>query len=256
VKRLRETVLLGCLAVLLLPAAVAAMDADELIAKHMEASGGVAQLKAVQTQKITGKVMAQGMEIPFTMVHKRPNMMRLDAQVMGMTLVQCFDGEKGWAINPMTGSEDPQPMGEVEEKSFRLQADMDGLLVDYADKGYTVEYLGEDEVEGTPVHKLRLDTGDDVVLEYAMDTEYFLIIKQDSKLTYEGNVIESSTYMSDYQEVDGMVTPFSIETRRGDAVMNQIMVETIDYAADVDPSVFVMPEKAEPEQPAPAEEGK
>lgn len=255
-KRLSAILLFSSCVMLSLPAVAAAMDADELIAKHLEASGGVEKMKAVQASKLSGKVMAQGMEIPFTMVHKRPNMMRLDAQVMGMTLVQCFDGEKGWAINPMTGSEDPQPMGEVEEKSFRLQADMDGLLVDYAAKGYTVEYLGEDEVEGTPVHKLRLDTNDDVVLEYAMDTEYFLIIKQDSKLTYEGNVIESSTYMSDYQEVDGMVTPFSIETRRGDAVMNQIMVESIDYAADVDPTVFAMPEKAEPEQPAPAEEGK
>ena len=46
-------------------------------------------------------------------------------------------------------------MGELEDKSFKLQADMDGLLVDYAKKGYTVEYLGEDDVEGTAVHQLQ-----------------------------------------------------------------------------------------------------
>jgi outer membrane lipoprotein-sorting protein len=249
VKRFRDIVLLCCLAGLVLPAAAAAMDADELIAKHLEATGGVAKLKSVQSHQATGKFMTQGMEIPFTMTHKRPNRMRLEAQVMGMTMVQCYDGEKGWSVNPMTGSEDPQPMSDIEQKSFKLQADMDGLLVDYADKGYTVEYLGQDEVEGTAAHKLRLDTGQDIVLEYFIDEEYFLIIKQDSKITFEGNEIESSTYMSDYKEVDGMVLPFSIETRRGDAVMNQIMIETVEYDVPVDDTVFVMPEK-KPEEPA------
>ena len=65
----------------------------------------------------------------------------------------------------MTGSNDPQPMSGVEEKSFKLQADMDGPLVDYADKGYTVEYLGEEDVEGTPAHKLRLVVDEEMVFE-------------------------------------------------------------------------------------------
>ncbi len=40
---------------------------------------------------------------------------------------------------------------EMEEMSFKIQSDMDGILVDYAKKGYTVEYIGEADVEG-PVH--------------------------------------------------------------------------------------------------------
>ena len=252
-KTIRNIVLLAMAIALVAPAAASAMDADELIAKHLEAIGGEKNLRAIESVKATGKFMTQGMEIPFTMTHKRPNRMRLEAQVMGMTMVQCYDGERGWAVNPMTGSEDPQPMSEIEEKGFKLQADMDGLLVDYADKGYTVEYLGEDEVEGTAAHKLRLDTGEDIVLEYFIDNDYVLIIKQDSKLTFEGNEIESSTNKSDYQEIEGMVVPFAIETRRGDAVMNQIMIETVEYDVPVDETIFVMPEK-QVEEPAPAEE--
>jgi len=250
VKRLRNLMLLCCLTGLLVPGTGAAMDADELIAKHLEATGGVAKLKAVESQKVTGKVMVQGMEIPLTIYQKRPNRLRSEAQVMGKTVVQCYDGAKGWSVNPMTGSEDPQPMSEFEEKNVKLQADMDGVLVDYADKGYTAEYLGEDEVEGTPAHKLRLDTGQDIVVDFYFDKDYFLVIKQDSKITFEGNEIESSMYMSDYQEVDGLIVPFAIETRQGDMTVTQIMLEAYEFDVPVDDAIFVMPA---PQEAPPAE---
>ncbi|MEN8005871.1 MAG: hypothetical protein ABFS42_02605 [Candidatus Krumholzibacteriota bacterium] len=224
------------------PLAVQAMDADELIAKTIEASGGLEKLKSVETVKFTGKFLAQGMEFPFTMIQKRPDMMRIDAEIMGATMVQCYSGEKGWTINPMTGSTDPQPMSGIEEKSFKLQSDMDGPLIDYADKGYTVEYVGEEEVEGTPAHRLKVDTNDGIVMDVFMDAEYFLVIKSSNKLTVDENEFETQTYMSDFQEVEGLVIPFAIETRSGDAVMNQIMMEKAEYGVEVDDSLFAMPE--------------
>lgn len=227
----------------------AAMDADELINKHLEATGGKEKLQSIQSNKVTGKFMTQGMEFPFTMTQKRPNLLRIDAEVMGMSMIQAFDGEAGWSINPMTGSPDPQPMGDLENKSFKLQADMDGALMNYADKGFTVEYLGEEDVEGTPCHKLRLDTKLDIVIEYFFDAEYFLIIKQASTITMDENVIESQTYMSDFQEINGVVMPFAIETRMGDMVANNMVFEDVEQDVEVDDSIFVMPEKAALEAP-------
>ena len=115
--------------------------------------------------------MTQGMEIPYTMVHVRPNLMRIDATVMGMTIVQCFDGTTGWSINPMTGSQDPQPMSDIEVKSFRLQADMDGPLLNWSAKGYTVEYVGPEDVEGTAAYRLRIDTNQDIVMDFWFDAD-------------------------------------------------------------------------------------
>jgi len=126
--------------VTIFPLAVQAMDTDELIAKSIEASGGLEKLQAVKSAKFTGK-----------------------------TMVQCFAGDKGWTINPMTGSTTAQPMSEMEEMSFRLQADMDGILVDHAKKGYTVEYVGEEDVEGTPTYHLKVDTNTGIVLNMYMD---------------------------------------------------------------------------------------
>jgi outer membrane lipoprotein-sorting protein len=231
-----------------------AMDADELIAKHIEATGGKDKIASMQSLRLSGKFMTQGMEFPFTMIQKRPSFLRIEANAMGMDIVQAFDGEKGWSINPMTGSTDPQPMSDFENKSFKMQADMDGALVDYAKKGYTVEYLGEEDVEGTPCYKLRLDTKQDIVVDYFFDKEYYLAIKQANTVMMDENKIESQTYMSDFQDVDGLIMAFSIETRMGDMVANQIAFDKVEQNVEVDDSIFAMPEKAVP--PAPPAEGK
>ena len=225
------------------PVAVQAMDADELIKKNIEATGGLEKIKSVKSVKYTGKFLTQGMEFPFTMIQKRREKMRIEAEIMGSTMVQVFDGEKGWGINPMTGSSDPQPMSGMEEKSFKLQADMDGPLIDYADKGYTVEYLGEEDVEGTPAYKLKVDTNNGIVMNIFFDKDYFpehQEFEQPSPWTRTNSKPRPTP--ATIQEVDGMVMPFAIETRSGDQVLNQVVMEKVEYNVEVDDSIFEMPE--------------
>ena len=63
-----------------------------------------------------------------------------------------------------------------------------------------------------------------------------------SKITLDENEMATQTYMSDFQEVEGLTMPFAIETRMGDMVMNQIMMEKVEYGIEVDDSLFEMPE--------------
>ena len=218
-----------------------AMDAKELIEKNIEATGGLEKIKSVNSFLANGKALVQGMELPFVMKQTRPKMMRLEVEIMGMKMIQAFDGEKGWTINPMAGITVAQEMGELENKGFKLQSDMDGVLVDYEDKGYTVEYIGEADVEGTPVYQLRLDTNDDIVMDMFFDQEYFLVIKVSTTINWDEKVIESDSYMSDFQETDGIVIPYSMETRMGENTVNQIVIETVEYGVEIDDEIFVMP---------------
>ncbi len=220
-----------------------AMDADELIAKAIEASGGKEKIQSIKSMQTTGKFMAGGMEFPFTTYHLRPNMMKIEADVMGATMIQCYDGKQGWSINPMTGSSDPQKMPPLQEKAFALQADMDGPLFDWKEKGYTVEYVGTDDVEGTEVHHLKVDTKQDILMDMYFDSEYYLPLKIHTKVTDEGAQYDSDTFFSDYKEVEGMMVAHSVETRMGGQTANTILIETVTFGAEVDPATFVMPEK-------------
>src|SRR4029079_5002290 len=60
-------------------AAVQAQNADEIINKHLARRGGKDKIKAVQTARMTGKlVLGQGVEAPVTLELARPNKMRLE----------------------------------------------------------------------------------------------------------------------------------------------------------------------------------
>src|SRR3954454_20855336 len=112
-------------------AAVQAQTADEIINKHLTARGGKDKIKAVQSARMTGKmVMGQGMEAPVTMELARPNKMRMEFTIQGMTGVQAFDGKGGWSVMPFMGKTEPEAMSTDDIKQAEDQADMDGRLVD------------------------------------------------------------------------------------------------------------------------------
>lgn len=221
-----------------------AMDLEELVGKAVDAQGGAAAFKAVQSQKATGKILTQGMEMPITLLTARPNLMRVEVSVMGMSMVQGFDGTTGWSINPMTGSQDPQPMGEFETKNARLQADMDGPLQNWEARGWVGEYIGQEDIEGTAAHRLRIDTKQDLVIDLWLDAESYLPLKQNSKIKFEEQEIESQMYFSDYRAVNGLVVPFALETRQGDQVMMNMVLDSIEFGVPVEPTLFAMPAKA------------
>lgn len=234
-------VLTALFALIICSLAIAQETVEDIIKKNIEARGGYDKIKAVKTVKMTGKQMMQGIEVPFTIVQKRPNNIRLEATVQGQTLVQAYDGENPWWINPFMGSTDPQKMPEDQAKSILEQSDIDGHLVDYKDKGHTVELIGKEDMEGTEVYKIKVVLKNGEIRYDLIDTEYFLELKTIAKLERQGTELEAETTISDYKEVDGMMIGHSIETKVGGNTVSQIVIETIETNVDVDDSIFKMP---------------
>jgi len=220
---------------------VGAMTVDEVVGKHIEARGGLEKIHAISTMRITGKFLGDGMEIPFDATWKRPNLMRINMTVQGARFDKAYDGQVVWVINPFSGSNAPQKDSEFEQKTFPLHADMDGLLVDWKDKGYRVESLGKDEVEGTEVLHLRVDTHQEVKVDLYLDTEFFLIIKMTYVATQDESEWEVDMYYSDFKEVNGVVFPHLYEVRSGGQTAEQYMFDTFEFGMEVDDTIFAMP---------------
>lgn len=232
-------------------AAAADLTVDEVIAKNVEARGGMDKMKAVTTVKMTAKIMNQGMEVPGWMELKRPNMIRMEFTIQGQNIVQAFDGENGWMIMPLMGVKDPQKMSDDDVKEMKEQADFDGPLVDYKDKGNTVELMGKEDVEGTSAYKIKvtLKTGD--VRYIYIDADSFLELKTSTMIKREGNEMQIDSYSGDYKEVNGLMLPFSIETKMKDQTISQITVDKVEMGVAIDDSVFKMPPKTAEAQTAP-----
>jgi outer membrane lipoprotein-sorting protein len=237
----------------LISAAAWAQTTDEIIAKHEKAMGGKDKIKAVQSERVTGKmVMGQGMEAPFTMEMARPNKMRMEFTIQGMTGVQAFDGKAGWSVMPFMGKTDPEAAPEEEAKKMQEQANMDGLLMDYKDFGRTVELVGKEDLEGTPVYKLKVTQKSGDIVYLYIDAEQFMLLKQTGKTKIRGQEVESETIFGDFKTVDGLVFPHSIEQKvtgmPGGMTMTVAKIELNPGVAD---SRFTMPAAAEKKPAAP-----
>ena len=239
---LRKTLMGIALLALLAPIA-SAQTVDELLARNIEAKGGLKKLKAVQTMRATGKmVMGQGLEAPFIMMNKRPKNTRLEFTFQGMTGVQAYDGKTAWMSMPFMGKKDPEAMASDEAKVFEEQADFDGPLVDYKEKGNTVELAGEEQVEGAEAFKLKVTLKNGDVRHIYLDAETYLEIKVEAKRTIRGTEVEGESYMADYKEVDGMMMAHSIETgAKGSPQRQKIVIEKVELNPGIPDSLFKMP---------------
>jgi outer membrane lipoprotein-sorting protein len=230
-----------------------AQTVDELIKKNTDARGGVQKIKAIKSIKASGKVTEQGLELPITLQQKRPGMVRIDATFQGKSLVQAYDGETGWKIDPFQGSPEPEKMAGDDLKEAQEQADLDGPLIDYKQKGHTVELIGKEDMEGTPVYKLKITLKNGDIRNVFLDAENYLELRVSAKRKTPGGELEIDQYVGNYKPVNGVMFPFSIESKvRGQSVA-QITIEKIETDVAIDDSIFKMPAKP---QEKPKEEKK
>jgi outer membrane lipoprotein-sorting protein len=253
--RNRSCVIWILLCAVLAPAALA-QSADEVIGKYLEARGGLDKIKAVDSARFTGTMTMGGqMEAPFVWTWKRPNQMRVEFTVQGQTGIQAFDGESGWSLMPFMGVTDPQPMAEEEAKMFEEQADLDGQFVDSEKKGYVIEYIGEEEIEGTPAHNLKVTNKHGDITYVYFDAEYYLEIKSEGKRTLRGQEIEFESTQGDYKEVEGLMFAHSIESKpKGAPVGQTVTFEKIELNVEISDSDFTMPAVEKPAETEEAEE--
>jgi outer membrane lipoprotein-sorting protein len=247
-------------AVAALAVAARAQTVDEIVAKHVEARGGMAKIKAVKTMRSTGKRdLAPGLSAPIVVEQSRPNKMRADFTVQGLTGTLAYDGASGWQIMPFQGNKDPEPMAEEMVKEFAEDSDIDGPLVDWKEKGHKIELVGKEQVEGTDAYKLKLTRKGGTVSHVWIDADSFLEIKGETKRMVRGTEQETVYVVGDYKEVAGMMMPHSVQfSEKGGPVMSMTF-DKIEVNPAVEDARFKMPaapKKADANAPAAKPENK
>jgi outer membrane lipoprotein-sorting protein len=236
-------ILAGLALAALVAVPASAQTLDEILAKNLKAKGGLDKIKAVQTIRMTGTMtVGPGMEAPFVMAQKRPNMMRMEFTLQGMTGVQAFDGKTGWQLMPFSGRKDPEPLPEDALKQVEEQADFDGPLVDYKAKGHTVELVGKEKVDGSDAYKLKLTLKNGDVLYIFLDADQYLEVRSESKTKIRGTDVESESTIGDYKEVGGLMFPHALESgQKGAPQKMKMTIQKIELNVPLDDARFKMP---------------
>lgn len=247
---MRKVWILAAALLFAMSATAADLTVDEILAKNAEAKGGIEKLRALKSVRYTGKMsLGGGMEAPLVMTKQRPDNMRMEFTVQGMTGTQAFDGTTAWAVMPFMGKKDPEAMtGEMLQQA-KEQADFDGPFIDHEKKGYKIESLGKVDVEGTPAYKLKLTRDGNETLVY-IDADSFLDIRTEAKRKVQGQEIESETTIGNYKEFEGYLVPTQIEMKTKGAPGGQtITIDKVEINPEVAADAFAMPKKAEAAKP-------
>lgn len=219
-----------------------AQNVKDVLDNHFETIGQDKVAK-VKTMTMSGKIMQQGMEFPILMSMKRPDKVRMEASVQGQKIITSYDGESGWTVNPMMGSLEAQDLGPDQVKEMKSMGDMDGDLYDYEAKGHQLEYLGEEEMEGTPTYKLKLTKKDGDVSIYYFDADSYVILKIESTRTVQGVEQTFEQFPGNYKMIEGMAMPFNITSKYQGMTMMEIVIDTVEIDKEVPDSLFIRPVK-------------
>src|SRR3954465_11861407 len=250
------------LAVALSAAAAAPLTADQIVARPLAALGGAKNLAALQSLKVTGKVVFGGdnfsITADFATLRRRPDRIRTEATLQGLTAIDAYDGKESWSVDPFQGRRDPFRTTVDEARGLAEDADIDGALIGWREKGYQASFLGTEDVDGTPAYKLRIALrGGDVQYVY-LDPDYFLEIRRVSERHIRGAERVTETDFGSYVLVNGVWIPTSIESgRKGQPRSQRFTLETVEADTSDDDALFHFPSAPgtrmllPPEHPAP-----
>lgn len=230
-------------ALCLLPAFAAAQNLDEILPKVFAARGGLDKIRAVKSQRVSGRITFGDVSGPFVVELKRPLKMHMQLTVQNLTMVRVYDGKSaGWANNPFAGKMNPDTMSEEELKNITEESDFDGPLVDYKQKSNQLELVGKDKVKDQDAWRLKLTTNHGDVRFYLFDTDSFRLLKWEGKRKYEGKEFPVESYFSDYRDVDGLKYAFEIDSGASATDITQkISIEKIELNPEINDAEFTKP---------------
>lgn len=149
--------LLFAIAFIMTATALMAQTGDEIMSASIKAMNHEG-LKNVKTIKVIGTQFNAmlGQELTTTMYLKRPNKIRMEIEVMGMTITQAYNGNKGWMVNPLTGSDKRQDLPEeAVPELLRMFEMLESPLGEYGKEGNSFEFVGIETLDGKNYNKVK-----------------------------------------------------------------------------------------------------
>lgn len=228
-----------------------AQTADEIIKNYFENTGGAEAWSNLEGMKMIASANAQGMDIPVEMYQLKGGKQLLKINIQGQDMTQyAFDGETMWTTNFMTMLPEKSD-AEATENMKKQAGDFPSPFLNYQEKGFAVELIGNETKEGTETFKIKL-TQDPIMVDgievpnisfHYFDSENFvpIVTEQEVRQGPMKGQMATSTF-SDYQEVDGLYFPFAISMQGQGITIKEIVLNP-----EVDMAMFTFPEVVEPD---------
>ncbi len=229
------------------------ISVDELLKTHAKAIN-YEKIKSVKTMKVTGMMIQYrgGSEIktPYTLFFMRPGYSRIEISVQGMNIVMAYDGDIVWQVNPLRfrGSLEPVKMEGTEAMQTIIDAQLfptfSSPLIEYRERGNSVELVGVENINGSKVYKLMAS------LKFGMPSYWYISSKDYSipgftwlagEHDFGAKGFDVHVRLKDYVESDGIFVPHIIEDKVAGFSTKKYTIDHAEINVDIDENIFKMP---------------
>ncbi len=214
---------------------LSAQNLDEVIEKHLEAINAekLSQLKSLY---IKGRISMQGMQLDMEMYEKAPDKLKSVSNISGMDMVQVINGDRGYMINPMMGSNEPIPLTAEQIASVRNSSMLSSSVEEAYRQGNMV-MEGEEDVAGKPAYKIKI-TDPEATRYVFIDKETYYLIQMRMTVSQMGSEATVELRMSNFSDTDGIVMARTIDTFLNGQSAGTAVYETIEFNKEIDDSEF------------------
>jgi hypothetical protein len=186
----------------------------------------------------------QKLELPIEIWQKAPDKLRVETTFQDMKITQGYDGRQAWWIMPLLAAE-AQEMPADQARRFREQAEFGNPLVEFKEKGYQLELLGQEDLDGKPVFKLKLIKAAGQEIYFYLDGESG-IERKVSRTVKDGtaDALVEILY-GGYRPVEGLVMAHTVENRVNGKTRMRLTMESVAVNPVLSDAIFASPEKKE-----------
>ncbi|MCB1103979.1 MAG: hypothetical protein H7A44_13410 [Opitutaceae bacterium] len=221
-----------------------AEDADNIARIHVEAIGGKMRLSLLQSLQAEGQVFIDERRLDFTLVAQRPNRLRMETRSGERRIVQATDGvNPPWQMFVGANPGKPTNLTGNEAREFAADAEFDDPLVDYAAKGYTLDYAGKVDWNGKQVFRLFVTRRFIAGYYLLIDTEtYFIVGKQAVRKLEFGREVSIETRYEDFRPVAGIIMPHRVIVTGEGRPLHETVMRRVQANVPVPDGIFAKPE--------------
>ncbi|HAR35396.1 MAG TPA: hypothetical protein DCR87_00535 [Acidobacteria bacterium] len=234
-------ILLACLSLVVLTLPGLAQTDKDILEKMIKALGGRETLAGIRDTRISGtiEIIQYGMTAPMTIYQKEPNKYRMEMEIMGMSMVQVYDGQKAMMTNPQTGEVIELPPDQAQQ--MKKQALGNDATLNPEKYGITYTYKGREEIDGKTCHVLEQKFPEGDLVTLYLDGNTYLPYKSRSKgLSSSGGEVETEVVFGDYRKVDNTMAAFSMTVYQGGVETVRMTFSEIVYNTGLDDSLFTL----------------
>ena len=211
---------------------------DEIINKYTDALGGKDKVAAIKSVYLEGVMERNGNEITSKTTKAQDKLFRSEINFGMGSMTTLVTADKGWRTNMRNGGAF-EAMTDDALKAMQSQLDCVNPMIDYAAKGHKAELAGKDTVDNMVCYKIRLTTKGGKELIYWIDSKTSLLYQSSQKIGGFGGArgdVELISVFKDYKAVEGVMFPFSVETKGGFG--GTTIYEKIEVNKPIDDKLF------------------